>query len=226
MSERPAAGSRGDRRAQVIETAVVLLREGGSDALTSVAVAQRMGIAQSAVYRHVSTIDELRRLATDEIVTDLRRALHGILVSPEMQDLGDEHAVFLHVIDAMGEHRQAYATVDRWRFEDGCFGAGIREVCAEFDDMIAQLLEGHYRTAYDAAGEWPDAVRTAQHDHARHFQDEGYAVARLVHQGGDRVELARILRYRSLWAWISYVIDMHDRLGRGLPRFDIDAMFP
>lgn len=218
----PEAGT--SRRSQVVAAAAELLRAGGPEALTSVAVAQRLGIAQSAVYRHVNTIDELRRLATDEIAADLRRALHGIVVSPELEQMTDLDGAFLLVIDAMREYAEAYDTADRWRFDDGCLGAGIREVCAEFDVLIADLLERHFRREFDAT-EWSEELRTAQLHHARHFQDEGYAVARLVAGGGDRRELARILRYRSLWAWVSYVIDLHDRLGRPLPQFDVDAMY-
>jgi AcrR family transcriptional regulator len=222
MATEPAdPSSSGRRRRQIISAAADLLREEGPEALTSVAVAQRVGIAQSAVYRYVRTIDELRRLATEEIVDDLRQALGGIVVSPELRELVDIEAAFTMVIDAMDRFCLAYDTIDRWQFDDGDLGTGVREVCAEFDDVIAGLLEHHYRSDFGITTAWTDEQRSAQLLHARLFQRDGVAVARLLRSGAPRDELARILRYRTLWSWVAYVLDMHDRLR--LPRPDVDV---
>jgi AcrR family transcriptional regulator len=224
VTTRTAPPGNASRRTQIVTAAADLLREEGPAALTSVAVAQRVGIAQSAVYRHVRTVDELRHLATAEIVADLRLALGGIVLSKELREFTDDEAAFAMVIDAMHRYCQAYDTVDRWRFDDGCLGDGIREVCEEFDDLIAGILEHHFRIETGVTTPWTQAQRAAQLMHAQLFQRDGVAVARLLRSGADRVEAASILRYRALWSWVAYVIDMHERLALPLPEIDVESL--
>jgi AcrR family transcriptional regulator len=214
------------RRDQVVEAAADLLRHGGPEALTSVAVAERVGIAQSAVYRHVRTVAELQRLATDQLARDVRRALGSIVVSDEFRRFGDVESAFARVVDAMHEHCPQYDTIDRWRFDDGYLGHRTRLICAEVDDAIAAVLEHHFRRQYGVTTPWTTEQRAVQRAHAELFQREGLAVARLVRSGADRAEAARILRYRSMWAWVAYVVDMHDRLGLELPAIDPDRLTP
>ena len=73
-----------NRRQDVIDAAVALLREGGPSALTTVAVASRLGVTQSAIYRHVHNRDELATLASRQIVADLQAKMRGIMDNPDL----------------------------------------------------------------------------------------------------------------------------------------------
>ncbi|NOL61971.1 TetR/AcrR family transcriptional regulator [Corynebacterium ulcerans] len=57
-------GSREENRektqAAILDAAEALLREGGVEALTAGAVAQRVGLARNSLYRYVESMDELR----------------------------------------------------------------------------------------------------------------------------------------------------------------------
>jgi len=61
-------------RAAVVDTAMSLVDEGGVESVTLAAVAQRAGVATPSLYRHVSSLGELRRLLALRVldeVTDL-----------------------------------------------------------------------------------------------------------------------------------------------------------
>lgn len=48
-----------------------MVRDRGPAAVTTVAVARQVGIAQSAVYRHARDVGELRRIAIHRVIADL-----------------------------------------------------------------------------------------------------------------------------------------------------------
>ena len=78
------------RRQDVIDAAVTPgSRKGGPDALTTVAVASRLGVTQSAIYRHVHNRDELATLASRQIVADLQAKMRGILDNPDLSWTND-----------------------------------------------------------------------------------------------------------------------------------------
>lgn len=65
-------------RAAVAAVAVELVDEGGSagfDRLTLAAVAARAGVAVPSLYKHVASLDDLRRLVAAESVAELTRVL-------------------------------------------------------------------------------------------------------------------------------------------------------
>ncbi len=78
--EAPAARlSKGERRAQLLETALAMVREEGTDGLTLAAVAERAGVTKPIAYDHFGTrsglLIALYRLLDERQVEALRRAL-------------------------------------------------------------------------------------------------------------------------------------------------------
>ena len=214
------------RRREIIAHAADLLREGGPDALTSVAVAHRTGIAQSAVYRHVRNMEELAGLASAEVVGGLHRVFTEILRAPELEfhDRDDLSRLVTSILDAMASHALAFEVVDRWRFADGVLGEGIRGVVAEGREMVALVLEHQWRVVYGYTGELTDADRSAQRSHAALLHDDAHSVARIVRGPalpGGTATVARIAEIRVLMAWHAYVADMQRRTGGPAPEIAV-----
>ena len=67
----------------MIAQATVLLRESGPSAVTSVNVAARLGVTQSAIYRHIRDMDELNDLASYAVVNELNSVMMAALSAPE-----------------------------------------------------------------------------------------------------------------------------------------------
>jgi AcrR family transcriptional regulator len=226
MSDPTPRGSSGVRRAQAIEHAADLLREGGPNALTSVAVAERMGLTQSAVYRHIRDMDELATLASREVVDDLNSSLRATLLAPDIdwEHLDDVGRLCRQLATAMFENRQAFETVDRWHFVGGELGAGIVGLIDEATSFIAFILESRFRIEFRFDAALTASQRNAQQAHAELLLEDGYAVARMARspRSGELDEIAELLKYRIIAGWTVYVIDMHDRLGLPLPHIDLD----
>lgn len=220
----PKRRSTDERRAQAIAHAAELLREGGPAALTSVAVAERMGVSQSAVYRHITNMDELAALASKVVISDLVSVLRSILLSPtiEWQTPGAMSRMCRALIDSMIDEAQAFATMDHWRFVDGDLGVGIRETIETGEGVVATVLETQYRQVVRHQAPFSAAERAAHDAHSRLMYADGFAVARLARRDGsvDRDTLADVQRHRLIAAWVVYLIDMNDRLGLQFPRFN------
>jgi|GEM_PF-775637 len=216
------------RRGQAISHAADLLREGGPDALTSVAVAGRMGISQSAVYRHVRDVEELSALAAEVVVSEMTRTLNEILLDPavdsdEMDDVGHMCGA---LIDLMTANERSFAIVDQWRFVEGALGAGIRKMIGDNYDMIAAILEFRWREEFGGDAKLTTKERTAIAAHGRALHDDGCAVARLARSPGcpfGRSELADILQYRVIAGWSVFAIDMNDLVGLPFPTIDLTS---
>jgi AcrR family transcriptional regulator len=223
VSERVPSST---RRREIIAHAADLLREGGPDALTSVAVAHRTGISQSAVYRHVRNMEELAGLASAEVVGGLHRVFTEILRAPELEfhDRDDLSRLITSILDAMASHALAFEVVDRWRFADGVLGEGIRGVVAEGREMVALVLEHQWRVVYGYTGELTDADRLAQRSHAALLHDDAHSVARIVRGPalpGGTATVTRITEIRVLMAWHAYVADMQRRTGGPAPEIAV-----
>ena len=68
---RPGYDQRG-----ILEVAVAAFNEHGYDATSIGMLAERLGLSKSAIYHHVSSKDELLRLALDEALSGLEGVLH------------------------------------------------------------------------------------------------------------------------------------------------------
>lgn len=222
-TRRSTRRSTDERRAQAIAHAADLLREGGPAALTSVAVAERMGVSQSAIYRHIKNIDELATLAGQVVAADLLSVLRSILLSPtiEWRQAGAVARMSRSLVDSMLDEAQTFATLDHWQFVDGALGVGIRNAIAEGWGVVAIVLEAQYREVVGHTAAFTAAERAVHDAHARLMFADGFAVARLARRTTepDRDALAGVLRHRLIAGWVTYLIDMNDRLGLRRPEF-------
>jgi AcrR family transcriptional regulator len=216
------------RREEAIAHAADLLREGGPHALTSVAVAGRMGITQSAVYRHVRNMDELSSLAAGQVVDELNRSLHDILFDPNVDwEAIEDVGVLCHaLVEQMALNHRSFDVVARWRFADGALGAGIRQVIEESCGLIAGLLEMRWRVEFGHQQPLGECEQAAVHAHACAILDDGHAVARLANSPAlpplDLADVAVILEHRIIGGWASFAIDMNERVGLPFPQIDLE----
>ena len=215
------------RRRQLIVHAADLLREGGPRALTSVAVAERMGITQSAVYRHVSNMEELSTLAAEVVVAELNRALHSTLFDPDVdwEYINGIGRLCRVLAGAAVENQRSFEVITRWRFVDGPLGVGISKVIDEGVDLVAALLELRWRTVFGHQGALGRRDKAALRAHARAVYDDGSAAVQLAFTpisgplGID--DVATILQNRLVGGWVAFVIDMNARVGLPFPRIDL-----
>jgi AcrR family transcriptional regulator len=209
------------RRDDVIAAATELLRESGPSELTSVNVAKRLGVTQSAIYRHIRDMDELTTLAVHDVVAELAAVMTEAVASPDtIWGDGDHIANFAGRIVALAEqHPQALAALDRWRYDDGQLGEAIRAMLDAGADLVASELEKAWRIdfAHDAA--FDGSTIAVQLAHARLTIDDVIALTRgLIDAGPQRRELvARTLAFRLFADWCGYVLEMNSRLGLRVP---------
>ena len=203
--------------------ATTILREEGPAALTSVNVAARIGVTQSAIYRHIVDMDELSGIASRIVVSELAAMLNSILLAPDVNfdDLDGILELSKKIVRVMANDRQAFEVIDRWRFADGTLGDGIRELLAASRDLVVFVLESEWRSEYDYADPLRPSVATVQRRHAELILDDVIAIARFVRQSDDHDDVARVLQLRIVTAWTAYVVDMQTRLDRPLPDIDV-----
>lgn len=215
---------RSSRRDEIVDLAADILRQGGPPALTSVAVAERAGITQSAVYRHIASVDELAAVASRVVLTDLHHAMAAALMAPDIDwdTVTDVAAVASRMVTVMDEHRTAFEVVDRWQFVDGPLGDAVRSVVDDGCAIIERHLEHRWRQEFGWDGALDDDAVAARSGHARLFHADGHAAARVVRSSPDprsRSALVGVLASRLVGGWIAYVADMQQRTGRDLPRY-------
>ncbi|TFH13100.1 MAG: TetR family transcriptional regulator [Acidimicrobiales bacterium] len=216
-------GAAMSRREEVIEMAVTILREDGPAALTSVNVAARIGVTQSAIYRHIVDMDELSGIASKIVVSELAAMLNSILLAPDVNfdDLDGILELSSRIVTVMADDRQAFEVIDRWRFAEGTLGDGIRELLAAGRDLVVFVLESEWRSTYGYTDPLRLSLVTVQRRHAELILDDVMAIARFVRQSDDHDDVARVLQLRIVTAWTAYVVDMQTRLDRPLPDIDV-----
>ena len=125
----------------------------------------------------------------------------------------------------MADHGQAFDVVDRWRFEPGELGAGIRELLATGTELISDVLDAGWRRDYEQSDRFDPPLRAVSDAYARLIQDEVIAVARFARaldHPNERDDIARLLELRLWSGWYSYCLDINDRLGLDAP----EVVFP
>ncbi|MGB0112000.1 MAG: helix-turn-helix domain-containing protein [Ilumatobacteraceae bacterium] len=218
-----------NNRQDVIDAAIGLIRESGPAALTSGNVAARLGITQPAVYRHIDDMDELTTVASQAIVDELGQIMHDAVNAPETTwGEGTHFTQFAHrVVELMESTRHGFAVVDRWRFDDGELGVGIRNLLDLGSEMISAVLEDQWRHNVDHEQPFDDETKAIQMGHARVFLDDIIAVARVVRASPcPDVErnAVRLLSLRVFAGWYAYVHDMAHRFGVPAPELDGDML--
>ncbi len=86
-----------DRRG-IARTAVTIVNDGGFDALSLSAVAERLGVGPSALYSHVDGLNGLRRLvamhAMNNLVSQVREAAIGVSGPAAVRSVSDAYRNF------------------------------------------------------------------------------------------------------------------------------------
>jgi AcrR family transcriptional regulator len=209
------------RRDDVIAAATALLRESGPVALTSVNVAARLGVTQSAIYRHIRDMDELRTIASQAVVGELTSVMVAAVSAPETEwgDGGHLEHFADRLVALIAEHESAFQTIDRWHHADGELGEGIRRLLDLGAQLIAGEMETHWREDFDYDAEFDDSTNAAQLAHSGLTIDDLIAVARSVHAAGPERQLLarRTLGLRMFTGWCGYVLEMNHRLGLPIP---------
>jgi AcrR family transcriptional regulator len=209
------------RRDDVIATATALLRESGPDALTSVNIAQRLGVTQSAIYRHVHDMDEVTMIASRNIVDELSAVVIAAVASPEPAwAQGTQIAnIATRIIELIDDHEQAVVAIGRWRYCDDALGEGIREILDVGVSHIAAEFESAWRHDFGCDTAFDEATAAAQRVHAELVVDDVIAVVRSISAAGPehRQMVARTLGLRLFAGWCAYVVDVNTRMGVPIP---------
>lgn len=211
------------RRDEIIQVATTILREDGPGALTSVEVASRIGVTQSAIYRHIVDMDELSGIASRIVVSELTAVMNSILLAPDadFDELAGIAVLSRKLVEAVSNEAQAFEVIDRWRFEAGALGEGIRDVMTAARDLVQFVLEREWRNEYAYTEPLSAPLSLVQRSHAELIVDDVICLARLVRNGGDHSTLTRMLQLRIVTAWAAYVVDMQTRLGRPVPHIEV-----
>ena len=211
------------RREEIIEVAATILREDGPAALTSVEVAARIGVTQSAIYRHIVDMDELTAEASRIVVSQMTAVLNSILLDPDadFDELSGIADLSREMVRAMSEDAQVFEVIDRWRFAEGALGDGIRDTLAAACDLLIAVLEREWRDEYGYADALTAELNAVQRSHAEVIVDDVVTVGRLLRSGTPAADAARLLQLRIVTGWVAYVVDMQTRLGRDLPDIEV-----
>jgi AcrR family transcriptional regulator len=207
-----------NRRQDVIDAAVALLREGGPDALTTVAVAARLGVTQSAIYRHVRNVDELVSAASRQVVAELEDRLRTAILGVDMSwgEVGVTRQFSDLIVTVVAGDLKSFEIIERWRYAEGALGAGIRAMLRDGTDLCCTIIEAEWRSQFGHAKPLTAVLRTIQQTYGDLIADDVIRVARLVADGrfpGGRDSIARILELRLLGGYAAYASDMNRRLG-------------
>lgn len=201
-----------------------ILRETGPQALTSVNVASRIGVTQSAIYRHIDNMDQLIAIASSQVVDEVTAVMLAAVATPEtMRGDGTRFTnVAERVGDLIAQHPQSFSVIDRWRLDDSLLGDGIRLVLRDGRELIAAELEAEWRTDFDIHEPFDDATKIAQLAHAGLLINDVIGVARFTQivQHNGRHSLARLLEMRLFACWCAYVLDINHRVQVPVPHLD------
>ena len=136
--ESPAARQRLSR-ATVIEMAAVIADDEGIDAVSLSRLAADAGVKQPALYRHVSGIDELRKLlslrARELLVQDLTNAVDGRARDEAVLAVAHTWRVFVQT------HPGLYAATDR---VPSIGDAEVEESLAKVVSTLTTALDGYH----------------------------------------------------------------------------------
>lgn len=208
-------------RQDVIDAGTAILRESGPAALTSVAVAKRVGVTQPAIYRHVSGMDELTTLASHAVVGELTSILVAAATAPATTWGDGSHlrAFARQLVDLISDHQHAFATIERWRYDASELGEGIRSMLGMGAALICNEFEAAWRGDFRSDVEFDEATRAAQLIHAELLIDDVVAVARLVRASGEfhHQLVVHVLSLRLFSGWCGYVMETNTRMGLPVP---------
>jgi len=216
------------RRDAVIAEATAILRESGPIALTSVNVAARLCVTQPAIYRHIRDMDELTTLASNAVIGELTQVMFEAVTVPETTWGDGTHVAQFaeRLVGLIERHEQAFSTIDRWRYDGGELGHGIRTLLGASAQLLAGELETAWRADFDRHDPLTDSAQAAQLAHAKLILDDVIAIARSVHlnTASQRRQIARTFELRLFAGWCGYIQEMNSRHHRDLPLVGVTPM--
>jgi AcrR family transcriptional regulator len=176
----------------VVAEAARMVDAEGTSALTLAALAQRFGVAQPSLYKHVGGLDDLHGrlavVATRDLGAALRRAASG------RSGAAATAAVATAYRDYAREHPGSYGYLLRARPEDPAHAEAAREVI----DVLGDVLAGYGIADEDAVVDAVRFLRSALHGFVALELAGGFAMARPVDVSFD-VFVAAIDHALSSW---------------------------
>ncbi len=145
------------RQRQIVEAARELIAAGGVDRLTTRALAEKVGVSEAAVYRHVRSKEEVLLLLVDEIRDSLFRAISRATSSDTTAHEKLEHLLRLHL--SYVELRRGISFVvitEAMQFQEPKVRAAGRKLIEDY----LQLVEGIVSEGI-ARGEIAESVNPA-----------------------------------------------------------------
>ncbi len=208
-------------RQDVIDTATAILRESGPSALTSVAVAKRLGVTQPAIYRHIRDMDELTTLASHRVVGELATVLLDAATAPETTWGDGSHltAFAERLVDLSQAHQHAFDTIERWRYDTSELGEGIRALLGFGIALVSTEFERAWREDFHCDIPFDEATSAALLVHCNLAVDDLVAVARRVRAVGPehRRLVVHLASLRMFTAWCAYVLQANRAVGLPIP---------
>lgn len=129
-----------DRKAQILDTALALAFEGGPARVTTVAIAERLGLTQPAIYRHYRSKADLWTAITDRLGRDVARNL-DIVANSDQSALTRLRALVLGQL-ALVEHTPALPEIMLTRdptSADAVVRVAMQTRMADFQSTVVQL---------------------------------------------------------------------------------------
>lgn len=106
-----APSSRGVTRERLLDHAVAVVDEGGADALTMAHLAQRLGVRPPSLYKHVDSIDAVRRSVATEALTELTQTV--LQATAGLSDRAALEGGCRAYLDYASHHPGRYAMIQR-----------------------------------------------------------------------------------------------------------------
>ncbi len=165
----------------VVAEAARLVDTEGASALTLAALAQRFGVAQPSLYKHVAGLDDLHSrlavLATRDLGGAMRRAASGRSGRDAVTAVATAYRDYAH------EHPGSYSYLLRARPGDPAH----EEVAQEVIGVLADVLAGYRVVDEDAVVDAIRFLRSTLHGFVALEAAGGFAMARSVDRSFGRL---------------------------------------
>ena len=185
--------------------------------LTTVAVASRLGVTQSAIYRHVHNVDELATVASRQVVAAMQERLRTAILGADMTwgRAGMVRKFADLIVDMVKSDSTSFEIVDR----GGTPTARSAQGSARCSTWAASSAPPSSNPNGASGTATPSGSRRrcgGPADPLSLIQDDVFRLARLVSDGGypgGNEAIARMLELRMLAGYMAYSSDLNRRLG-------------